>query len=975
MKTFSLISPFILLLMSVSCSRGPAKEEPVVLGDNLPFVVMHSNLYQAKEILLEEFSIDEKKKAKADKVLALFDKYKPEDTWMLMYPNKEHMMMPVIMSKLSLVTLAKIVSEEGLSEFLKDEGEGTFTLQHLSKSELVLPDEPYEIKLLGGYLTMAPKVLFDVWEQGSTHPLDSPLCGRVKYLDDSRNLFSMAIGFPEKMTRPIDEEMKELLKDQKGIGRMIGGAIGAFAKQFVEPFQAIDSFAVAFKSGDSGSRTLSYTQNFRDESRASAVANDLESGSYDNMDLDNIVLNLIELFEEDFVQQKVASVNNKLVLHLDWKKEHDEAFGGGLGKATIGYLISQAMGGNMEPSKDSVTTTYRNDPELVNSLDKAGLDEVVRSSIKKVLFPGHYWKEGKEPHMTLEVDRPSLPNAFLAEITYEILSIDTASGENRYRKPEAFYGNSLQLNSSYMGNIRLPVKEGTLAEQLSKSKILFKTKIPTQLSILEFSKNDKPGKTVKSGKVKATLKKLEGDVASVNVRGAKALNVIAYDQSGRALDSGNGHKGSTSASYRYKGLIDHIKVVAVTEFYEKDIELVVDLNNGTELEPPKEAADNVITRYDYSEIKEYKNIPSGGMDGLKIDWIDASGNVWRDSLQIKPSFSQIEGRCNWSVHFFGKDKAIELKGSSYLSDGSFQYAVDKGALANVHAITGKVKLEIKDQFQRLKFSNTGNGKEQEQTLQNGKVVRVMFDRNELKFNTDGLSNLQLIGFSDTGKQLKKVNWSSSSNKWRMKYFWGNPSEVWMDFSLNTVEKLMPIDIVKREVDQSAFKTFKQGLELEALIGDSLKRTAKALQKSWYKVGYGDSLSGLYFLQDKKGQGFRIIDEMIALSDPVGQEAFGYKAKPYKGYSFKFFKGTTKGGEPVPYVRGNRERTWKSLKGDIVGKQLQSTPAIYAEPVDKTKPYYLMRWGNIYKKVVTEGGLEYEPENHRDEGWVELSLIN
>jgi len=109
--------------------------------------------------------------------------------------------------------------------------------------------------------------------------------------------------------------------------------------------------------------------------------------------------------------------------------------------------------------------------------------------------------------------------------------------------------------------------------------------------------------------------------------------------------------------------------------------------------------------------------------------------------------------------------------------------------------------------------------------------------------------------------------------------------------------------------------------IEQKVREMLKRVREASQVPGMPDGfelpgfYGDDIAGLYYLydykfpdKDAKGPARKKIPIEAAHSDPDGAERFGYTAKPFNGYHFRFVPNFKQEGK----VEENPPRTDQSF---------------------------------------------------------------
>jgi len=160
-----------------------------------------------------------------------------------------------------------------------------------------------------------------------------------------------------------------------------------------------------------------------------------------------------------------------------------------------------------------------------------------------------------EPYqMTLDLDPVDIPNAALAELTYEVRSIQTPDGKNILRADQKQFKPTINPGSAFPGSISLAVKNGTPPESLGTARIQFKLSMPDLLQIFEFRGGDEKGSQKNSG----------------------GIQVMAYDSFGKQLKQGSysSSKGGNRTIY-FWGQPARFEMDLSTKTLEKKIEFEI----------------------------------------------------------------------------------------------------------------------------------------------------------------------------------------------------------------------------------------------------------------------------------------------------------------------------------------------------------------------------------------------------------------
>jgi hypothetical protein len=198
----------------------------------------------------------------------------------------------------------------------------------------------------------------------------------------------------------------------------------------------------------------------------------------------------------------------------------------------------------------------------------------------------------------------NLPNAELAELTYDILRVETPDGQNVLRRQEDPFKYKINPGSANPGHITLNIQKGTPPEKLKSAKIRFNLFLPSVLEQLEFKAGDAAGSLKRANGVQVRLGRLEKDVAKVEYRGGREVKLVAYDGTGRALASRESMSSSASISARFQGVIAKLNVIVVKERFDYPFEIDIALNGGKALELSHKPETPERVRYESNPVKD-----------------------------------------------------------------------------------------------------------------------------------------------------------------------------------------------------------------------------------------------------------------------------------------------------------------------------------------------------------------------------------
>jgi predicted Zn finger-like uncharacterized protein len=952
----------------LAASSALLKEEPfLVLNLNLPLILKNIDKRVAKD----------KKTLRFRTAVTLAKSLKLERVEVYLYADPDDQLLPVILARGSNARhLEKIFSgQESFSKYFERKSADKYQLSQeaLAKADKYsFPKEPYQVTLIEKGAVFAPVSLSAAIARNKSLLLNTDIARFAKSIADPKDLARVSIRIPKDLKKGWEKKIqKNPALEHNPQAAMIAGMGTGILSQLTDSLKPVKTLALGFRFDGQNGRALSYAQQFRLGVDGNAVYQKLNSGDLQDVEVDGVIRALIELFQDQRYKHKLQFADNQLALEFSWLKKDDEIFLSALSKATFGQLFAQSM--ELTPTAGPVATEYTDDPHLFTTVDDKSLKPKIPRIVKQSLFPGNYWNLGQKPQMTLDLDPVNIPNAALAELTYEVRSIQSPDGKDILRAEENKFKTTINPGSSYPGSLSLSVKNGTPPESLGTAKIQFRLSLPNALQIFEFKSGDKKGNQKKSGDIQVTLGRLEKDVAEVTYSRGKSVRLIAYDRTGKALASRETISSPSSTSMRFQGIIEILKVAVGASMLECPFEIEVDLNGGQELKLTRKPEIPKRIRYNHHPVRNFSDFSESDLDDLAVAWKEAGEREWSDNLEIQLGKSPFSGQANWEVHFFGRDRPHLLTGNPIQGARDINYQLEKGQLANISAAFGIVQLSIKTNIKRLRFKNKKDGKPQTRKLQSGEVVTVSFNKNEISYSAGKAPIIQVIAYDSFGKRLKQGSYSSRKGGTSKTYFWGQPTRFELDLSTRTLDKKIPFDIKQRPLDDRAFQEYKRTIDNQRQIVATIKSVDRARRKD--RTHYGDDLAGLYYLYSRKGKKpMHLFDKDIAHSDPAGQKRFGYKAKPYKGYYFTVLSGSEANGTNKKYKRRSKKTKFVWKKGQITTLALTRHPDLVAIPADHSQPTFFLQWGHVFMKPLNGETLKYLPENYYKKGWLEAKFI-
>ena len=920
---------------------------------------------------------EEKKNLKYKMTTSILRSFGFNQIQLYLYPDSQHTFLPVIFaeSEKGKSLKKKLESQGNYFQFFEPLTDGAFRI----KKEVIpedkqnnFPIESYRIQFVEHTAVFAPENLSRMFKNGQGALLKTQVAQMIASIAQPQDLVVLSVKIPENFNNDWQKKIQGNPALQQNPQFAMAAAMGGgMLAQLSEPLKGVESLAIGFRMDEANGRVLRYSQQFRKGVAGSRIYKQLQSGNPNDLDVDGIILNLIELFNDPRYQHQIGFKKNRLILELNWEKQHDKAFFASLSEATLGQLFAQGM--ELTPSEGPIATRHTHPPRLSTAVEVDNLKKIIPEAVQQSLFPGHYWSFGDQPRMTLTIDTIEIPNASLARMTYEVRDVKTTDGVSIIRQEENQFQHIINPGSPSPGNIDVNVKQGTPPEALGTAKIHFNIALPAGLNKLEFKSGDTAGTVRQSNGVQVKLRRLERDVAKVTYRGGVSARLFAFDKTGRPLASKESMNSSSSAATRFQGEINTLMVAVVQEMLDYPFEVEVDLNKGKELTLSHKPENPKRLRYERQPMLAYAGFTDDDLTYLEVTWREAGGMSWTDSLHVNLPKGPFSGNIRWEVHFFGEREPVYLSGNSFYGPTDISYGLSNGDLKKAHAAFGKIEMELASEIHRLSFVKKSDGKTIVQKLPSGKPVNVRFNKNEITFDAGKTEIIQLMAFDAKGRRLRKDSYTGTKGNQKKIYFWGLPATFAIDVATQKIKKAIQFDLQQRPVDEASYAKFKKNINNHREIVKTLKQIAKVRRRD--RTQYGDDIAGMFYLYERKTQKpMRLIDQMIAHSDPAGQERFGYDLKPYKGYYFTVLSGVESGGTKNDYARLPKQQAFNWKKGSFKTTPFLQPPDLVAIPRDENQPTFFIQFDQVYMKQLKGTKLTYLPENYYGNGWVEAKFV-
>jgi hypothetical protein len=208
----------------------------------------------------------------------------------------------------------------------------------------------------------------------------------------------------------------------------------------------------------------------------------------------------------------------------------------------------------------------------------------------------------------------------------------------------------------------------------------------------------------------------------------------------------------------------------------------------------------------------YVNYSADDLSSLKVNWREAGGMFWTDSLHVALPKGPFKGDIRWEVHFFGEHEPVYLSGNSFYGPADISYGLSNGDLKKAHAAFGKIEMNLTSKIHRLSYVKKSDGGTVVQKLPSGKPIRVSFNKNEITIDPAKAEIIQSMAFDARGRRLKKDNYTSIQGNQKKIFFWGLPATFAIDVATQKIKKAIQFDLKQRPVDEASYKQFKKNIE-------------------------------------------------------------------------------------------------------------------------------------------------------------------
>ena len=839
------------------------------------------------------------------------------------------------------------------------------------------PEIPYSIWFHNNNILVAPEVLMKDPQTTMERLTESRVSDFAGSLSSRRQAGTFAVNIPNTLESdwPLKLKQNPVLQADPRLAMTTRMGTSVLI-HLGDALRSIDMLGANLTvTGKNRQRKFHYRQRFRARSTAKRFSDQLEAADAEAKSAEWLVREMLNLFLDNRIEYTFKLNGKDLDVHVEWLPNHDQLIMNALIRAMFGKVVDTATStvDKLFPSSGEVETITAQPVEFSLNLDPEVVKSQIGSAIEARLFPGQYW-EGKEPRMTVDVDTIPFTNNALSEMTYEVLAVNTQEGKELLRRSDEVVKHSILPGDPTPGFVAINIKPDTPAQSLDTADIRFNFKVPIQLNEVAFSVADPEQKTSVAGNIPVRLVQLEKDVVEINFQENPGIFMFAFNQAGDTLQVSESMESHRRITRRYHGKVFRIKVLVIEKQLEIPVELAVNLNQGQPYRLTHQPEIPVKSRFDYSPLRIYPNFHPAYLNDLTVEWHEGSESEWFDRLSVTLPHGPFHAQTDWEVNFFGQNKPIYLSGSQSETSRRINYTLEKGEMRKVNAAIGRVKMSLANNIQRQHFVKISDKTPVIKKLPSGKIVTVIFDQNEVTLTPFDEAAVQIIAYDAKNLRLKRDSYSQTKGLMRKYYYWGIPTRVDVDIAASLIKKSIDFDIIKRPVDQKAYDDFKQHLITQKEVVATLKQIEAARGQD--RNRYGDDLAGLFYVFTRKQKvPMKLIDEAVAHSDPAGENRFGYKVQPYRGYYFTVLAGKEINGTPKEFPRNNRQISVNWKNGALKATNYRQLPTVAAIPANNNQPTFFIQSGNVFRKLLNGQEFKYLPEDYLERGWVEARSLD
>ena len=302
--------------------------------------------------------------------------------------------MPVIFASggdgSSLKTL--LMSQMKHVQILESQADGLYRIKKAAipaDKQNSFPIDLYRVQFIDNRAIFAPADLINRFSKGPKALYKTRVAQMIAAIAHPQNLAALSIRIPENWDANWQKKIQgnPAVKQTPQATMMIAMA-GGMVNQLSESLTDVDSLAIGFRLDEANGRMLNYAQQFREGVDGKKIYQQLKSGNPDDLDADETVLKLIELFNDPRYKHTLAHQTNRMMIGLNWKQTHDEAILSALSEATVGQMLARGM--DLSPSEGPVAAEYIDTPRILPVVNVDTLKKTIPAAVEQNLFPAEF---------------------------------------------------------------------------------------------------------------------------------------------------------------------------------------------------------------------------------------------------------------------------------------------------------------------------------------------------------------------------------------------------------------------------------------------------------------------------------------------------------------------------------------------------------------------------------------------------------
>jgi hypothetical protein len=349
---------------SVAIARREPRREPfMALKINIPLLTD----------TIDRNLPEEKKGIRYQMTTRILQSFGLSQLQLYLYPDPEYTVLPVILFECQKgQSFEKNLKSQGYDiQFMEPVSEGVYRIKKYTipaNKQNNFPIDRYRIQFVEHGAVFAPENLMGLLTAEQNPVAGTRVAQMIASIAGPRDLAALSLRIPENFS---DDWQKKIQNNsafqQNPQAAMMAAMGGGVLAQLSEPLKSVESLAVGFAVDETSGRVLRYAQQFHKGVDGDRIYQQLQSGKLNDLDGDDMVLKLIELFNDPRYRHTIGHKNNRLTLELNWEEPHDKTFWAALSEATLGQLFSGGM--ELTPAEGPIAAGYDAPPKLSPNAD------------------------------------------------------------------------------------------------------------------------------------------------------------------------------------------------------------------------------------------------------------------------------------------------------------------------------------------------------------------------------------------------------------------------------------------------------------------------------------------------------------------------------------------------------------------------------------------------------------------------------